>query len=57
VKISKNPIKSIQDKIRSASKPNGMKGMKGMSGSKCSCGKKGCNCGKKMSGLFGKKGY
>jgi hypothetical protein len=54
VKISKNPIKSIQDKIRSASKP---KGMKGMSGSKCSCGKKGCNCGKKMSGLFGKKGY
>ena len=54
MKISKNPIKSIQDKIRSVSKP---KGMKGMSGSKCSCGKKGCSCGKKMSGLFGKKGY
>ncbi len=51
MKISKNPIKSIRDKIRSASKP------KGMSGSKCSCGKKGCSCGKKMSGLFGKKGY
>ena len=45
MKISKNPIKSIQDKIRSASKPKkGMKGMKSMSG-------------KKMSGLFGKKGY
>lgn len=49
-KMSKNPIKSVQDKIRNATKPKGMK-----SGG-CSCGKGGCSC-KKMSGLFGKKAY
>ena len=47
-KMSRNPIKSVQDKIRKAT--SGM-------GKKCSCGKSGCNCGKKMSGLFGKKAY
>ena len=52
-KMSKNPIKSLRDKIRNATKPKGMKGMK--SGG-CSCGKSGCSC-KKMSGLFGKKAY
>jgi hypothetical protein len=36
-------------KIQGATKPP--------MGKKCSCGKAGCNCGKKMSGLFGKKGY
>jgi len=51
MKLSKNPVKSIQDKIRNMGKP------KGMGGSKCSCGKPGCGCGKKMSGLFGKKAY
>lgn len=50
MKISKNPIKSVQDKIRRAKDPTGM-------GKKCSCGKMGCGCGKKMSGLFGKKAY
>jgi hypothetical protein len=53
-KMSKNPIKSVQDKIRNATKGKAFGG--GM-GKKCSCGKAGCNCGKKMSGLFGKKGY
>jgi hypothetical protein len=54
-KMSKNPIKSVQDKIRNATKgkPFGGGGM----AKKCSCGKSGCNCGKKMSGLFGKKAY
>jgi hypothetical protein len=54
MKMSKNPIKSVQDKIRNATKGKPFGG--GM-GKKCSCGKKGCNCGKKMSGLFGKKAY
>lgn len=40
-KMSKNPIKSIQDKIRNATKPK-MPKKAGM---------------KKMSGLLGKKGY
>lgn len=50
MRTTKNPIKSVRDKIRNATQ------MKGMKGSGCSCGKKGCGC-KKMSGLFGKKAY
>jgi hypothetical protein len=54
MKMSKNPIKSVKDKIYKAEKGKGFGG--GM-GKKCSCGKAGCSCGKKMSGLFGKKAY
>ena len=55
MKMSKNPIKSMRDKISKATKGKGFGG--GGMGKKCSCGKMGCNCGKKMSGLFGKKAY
>jgi len=54
MKMSKDPIKSVKDKIYKAEKGKGFGG--GM-GKKCACGKSGCNCCKKMSGLFGKKAY
>jgi len=50
MKISKDPVKSVQDKIR------GLTNQKGMF-KKCSCGKPDCGCSKKVSSMFGKKGY